>query len=61
MSKCIKYGIFSYVCDRAIRGPKYYETNFRIFIPQDDKISCPPSFSIEEAISFVPSFSLLIM
>jgi len=42
MSKCLKYGIFNHICDRAINGPKYYETNFGIFIPQDDQISCPP-------------------
>lgn len=42
MSKCIKYGIVSHIHDRAIRGPKYYETNFRIFTQQDYHISCPP-------------------
>jgi hypothetical protein len=39
MSNCIKYGIFSHVCDRAIRGPKHNETNFEIFIPQRDQIT----------------------
>jgi hypothetical protein len=43
MSKCIKYGVFSHICDRDIRGHKYYKTNFGIFIlSQDDQISCPP-------------------
>jgi len=41
MSKCIKYGIFSHIWDRAIRGPEYHEINFGIFSLQDDQISCP--------------------
>jgi len=28
VSNCLKYGIFSHICDKAIRGPKDNETNF---------------------------------
>jgi len=56
MSKCIKYGIFSHICDRAIRGPKYYETNFGIFIYQDDQISCPPQPALQKQLLLFKDF-----
>jgi hypothetical protein len=52
-SKFIKYDIFSLISERAIRGPMYYKSKFRIFKPsQDDQISCPSPSSQKNQFLF---------